>query len=85
MSFINENKDPHRQRSSLGLSRVGLAYSDVRQAANYGVTTGQAVGPLVVHTMRPWIAGGTGLFACTQSARTWSMMCLVVARDVKTG
>lgn len=34
-------------------SRAGLAYSDARQASNYGVTTVQAVGPLVVHTMHP--------------------------------
>jgi len=39
------------------------------------------VSPLVVHTMRPWIAGATGLlFACMWSARTWSMMFCVVAR-----
>jgi hypothetical protein len=43
------------------------------------------VGPLVVHAVRPWIAGATGLFACTQSAKTWSMIFWVVARDVKTG
>jgi len=27
----------------------------------YGVTTGQAVAPLVVQTMRPWIAGLIGV------------------------
>ena len=69
----------------MGLSRVGLACSDVREASNYGVTTGRAVGPLVVHKMRPWIACATGLFACTESARNWSIMFWVVARDVKTG
>jgi len=29
----------------------------------YGVTTGQAVDPLVVQTIRPWIAGLSGVFA----------------------
>jgi hypothetical protein len=29
----------------------------------YGVTTGQAVAPLVVQTMRPWIAGLIGVLA----------------------
>jgi len=69
----------------LGLSRVRAGLLRVRQASHDGVTTGHAVGPLVVHAVRPWIAGATGLFACTQSAKTWSMIFWVVARDVKTG
>ena len=39
----------------------------------YGVTTGQAVAPLVVQTMRPWIAGLTGVVAAIRSANTSSM------------
>ncbi len=34
-----------------------------RASGGYGVTTGQAVAPLVVHTIRPWMAGLTGEFA----------------------
>jgi hypothetical protein len=29
----------------------------------YGITTGQAVAPLVVQLMRPWMAGLTGVVA----------------------
>lgn len=34
-----------------------------RKPFNYGVTTGQAVAPLVVHVTRPWIAGDSGELA----------------------
>ena len=51
----------------------------------YGVTTGQAVAPLVVHTMRPWIAGETGVFAAMWSASTSSMMSRLVVRETTTG
>ena len=38
-------------------------------STSYGaVTTGQGVAPVVVHTIRPWIAGLSGVFAVIQSA-----------------
>ena len=45
-------------RSARSAERLGHAESV------YGaVTTGQAVAPVVVQTMRPWIAGASGVFA----------------------
>ncbi len=51
----------------------------------YGVTTGQAVGPVVVQLTLPWMVGLIGDWAVTWSATTWSMMSRVVARLEKIG
>ena len=43
--------------------QLGCTGDALRRRIPYGVTTGQAVAPLVVHTMRPWMAGLTGVLA----------------------
>jgi hypothetical protein len=53
-------------------------------AESYGAA-GHAVAPDVVHVIRPWIVGLTGLFAVTQSATALSMMSRVVIRLAKFG
>lgn len=65
--------------SSGGIAVVALGRSDgpvsppgrlgsrparvARAGVGYGVTTGQGVAPLVVQTIRPWMAGLTGVLA----------------------
>ena len=61
---VAARQDPVRagRRSSTSLSGWRADGSDVTAQ---GVTTGQAVAPLVVHTIRPWIAGLIGELAAT--------------------
>ncbi len=47
--------------------------------------TGQTAAPVVVHLMRPWIAGEIGVRAVMKSASTWSMKSCVTMRLEKFG
>lgn len=84
MSFIDENKE--RTDRGHRWSRVELGWL-TPMPAKLLTTVSPPGRPWVRWSSTrctPWIAGATGLFAYTQSARTWSMMFWVVARDVKT-
>jgi hypothetical protein len=56
-SVTHDSTTARRRRRAVECRRAG------RPARGYGIATGQTVAPLVVQTMRPWIAGLTGLFA----------------------
>ena len=65
--LVTQSRHPEvRPRLFIPTCPVGmtLVVSSVEDAF-YGVTTGQAVAPLVVQVIRPWIDGLSGEFAVT--------------------
>ena len=83
LDFVRALSAPKNSRGqgAPGSSRLNLR-------STYGRTTGQlgAVAPLAsVQTIRPWMAGLTGVLAEMWSARTSSMKSWVVLRDTKFG